>query len=82
MELKTIDWVIVFGFFAVILLVGALVSKRAGSSTAEFFLGGRSMPWWLLGVSMVATTFSTDNWIKTNLLTYQSITIQLNLVQR
>ena len=43
-----------------ILLVGVLVSKRAGSSSAEFFLGGRSMPWWLLDVSMVATTFSTD----------------------
>ena len=60
MLLHTIDWVIVFAFFAVILLIGVLVSKRAGSSSAEYFLGGRSMPWWLLGVSMVATTFSTD----------------------
>ncbi|MBN1815716.1 MAG: Na+:solute symporter [Sedimentisphaerales bacterium] len=60
MALQRIDWAIVAGFFAVILLVGVLVSRRAGSSSAEFFLGGRSMPWWLLGVSMVATTFSTD----------------------
>jgi Na+/proline symporter len=60
MALERIDWAIVLGFFAVILLVGVLVSKRAGSSSAEYFLGGRSMPWWLLGVSMVATTFSTD----------------------
>ena len=60
MALQLIDWLIVAGFFAVILLVGVLVSKRAGSSSAEYFLGGRSMPWWLLGVSMVATTFSTD----------------------
>jgi len=60
MALELIDWTIVVGFFAVILLVGVLVAKRAGSSSAEFFLGGRSMPWWLLGVSMVATTFSTD----------------------
>ena len=60
MALQMIDWLIVVGFFAVILLVGVLVAKRAGKSSAEFFLGGRSMPWWLLGVSMVATTFSTD----------------------
>ena len=60
MNLQTIDWAIIIGFFVVILGIGLLVSKRAGSSSAEFFLGGRSMPWWLLGVSMVATTFSTD----------------------
>ena len=60
MALQMIDWAIVAAFFAVILLVGVLVSRRARSSTAEYFLGGRSMPWWLLGVSMVATTFSTD----------------------
>ncbi len=60
MALQLIDWLIVAAFFVVILLVGVLVSKRAGSSSAEYFLGGRSMPWWLLGVSMVATTFSTD----------------------
>jgi len=60
MALETIDWIIVISFFVVILLVGILVAKRAGKSSAEFFLGGRSMPWWLLGVSMVATTFSTD----------------------
>jgi Na+/proline symporter len=60
MALEFIDWAIVVAFFAVILLVGVLVAKRAGKSSAEYFLGGRSMPWWLLGVSMVATTFSTD----------------------
>ena len=60
MALTGIDWFIVLAFFAVILLVGVLVSRRAGSSSAEYFLGGRNMPWWLLGVSMVATTFSTD----------------------
>jgi SSS family solute:Na+ symporter len=60
MALGTIDWLIIAGFFVAILLVGLLVAKRAGSSSEEYFLGGRSMPWWLLGVSMVATTFSTD----------------------
>jgi len=60
MLLSAIDWVIVLAFFAVILLIGVLVSKKAGQSSSEYFLSGRSMPWWLLGVSMVATTFSTD----------------------
>lgn len=60
MALAGIDWLIIAGFLAVIILIGVLVSKRASSSSAEFFLGGRSMPWWLLGISMVACTFSCD----------------------
>ncbi|MDH7599481.1 MAG: Na+:solute symporter [Sedimentisphaerales bacterium] len=60
MVLQTIDWVIIALYFAVTLAVGLLFSARAGRSSSEFFLGGRSMPWWLLGASMVATTFSTD----------------------
>lgn len=58
--LQTIDWVYVFAFFALSLAVGLAVSARAGRSSSDFFLAGRNMPWWLLGVSMVATTFSTD----------------------
>jgi len=42
------------------LFIGIYVSKKAGTSSNEFFLSGRNMPWWLLGISMVATTFSTD----------------------
>ncbi len=60
MVLQTIDWAFVLGFFIFSLIIGLAVSKRAGSSASEFFLSGRNMPWWLLGVSMVATTFSTD----------------------
>jgi Na+/proline symporter len=60
MVLSNFDWVLIGAFFLVSLLIGLIVSKRAGSSTAEFFLSGRNMPWWLLGVSMVATTFSAD----------------------
>ena len=56
MALGTIDWIIIAAFFVGILMVGTLVARRAGSSSAEFFLGGRKMPWWLLGISMVATT--------------------------
>lgn len=60
MILRNIDWVCIFVFFAVSLVVGIIASKKAGRSSSEFFLSGRNMPWWLLGVSMVATTFSTD----------------------
>jgi SSS family solute:Na+ symporter len=60
MLLQSIDWLFIIAFFVISLVVGVAVSKRAGKSSSEFFLSGRNMPWWLLGVSMVATTFSTD----------------------
>ena len=60
MELHLIDYTIIFGFFALVLFIGIYVSKKSGQNSAEYFLSGRSMPWWLLGLSMVATTFSTD----------------------
>ncbi len=59
----TITWldaIIIFGFLVSVVIVGSLASKRAGKSADDFFLSGRSMPWWLLGVSMVACTFSCD----------------------
>ena len=60
MTLSTLDWIIVFSYFTLSLFVGVWASKQAGQDTKSFFLAGRNMPWWLLGVSMVATTFSTD----------------------
>ncbi len=60
MQLSTLDWSIVGAFFLLSLVIGLVVSKRAGESASEYFLSGRSMPWWLLGFSMVATTFSAD----------------------
>lgn len=60
MELAPIDWFSIVAFFVLSFAVGAIVARRAGRSASEFFLSGRSMPWWLLGVSMVATTFSAD----------------------
>ncbi|WP_375325856.1 sodium:solute symporter family protein [Flagellimonas sp. GZD32] len=60
MELQLLDYIIIFGFFALVLFIGIYVSKKSGQSSTEYFLSGRSMPWWLLGLSMVATTFSTD----------------------
>ncbi|MFQ5649417.1 MAG: sodium:solute symporter family protein [bacterium] len=60
MTLEFVDWISVIAFFVLSLAVGLSVVRRAGSSATEFFASGRSMPWWLLGVSMVATTFSAD----------------------
>ena len=60
MTLSFIDWCIVAAYFAISLAVGIWASRNAGDDTRSFFLAGRNMPWWLLGVSMVATTFSTD----------------------
>lgn len=60
MALGTLDLLIIFSFFAIILTIGVVVSKRSGENSSEYFLSGRNMPWWLLGMSMVATTFSTD----------------------
>ena len=60
MQLSGLDWTIIATFFSITLFIGVYVSKKAGTSSNEFFLSGRNMPWWLLGISMVATTFSTD----------------------
>lgn len=60
MDLTTLDIGIIIFFFALTLGIGLYVSRSSGKSTSEYFLSGRNMPWWLLGMSMVATTFSTD----------------------
>tara|TARA_R110002050_G_scaffold261556_1_gene401595 strand:+ start:60617 stop:62431 length:1815 start_codon:yes stop_codon:yes gene_type:complete len=59
-SLSTLDYTLIILFFTITLSIGIYVSKKAGKNTSEFFLSGKTMPWWLLGVSMVATTFSTD----------------------
>ncbi len=60
MRVTPLDWVIVVVSIVVSFLPAVFLARRAGRSTAEFFTSGRSAPWWLIGVSMVATTFSTD----------------------
>lgn len=60
MNVTALDWGIIAAFFIISLAIGLFTAKSAGSSAKEFFLSGRNMPWWLLGVSMVATTFSAD----------------------
>ncbi len=60
MTLSSLDYAIIIFVFVLVLGVGVWVSRQSGKNSTEFFLSGRNMPWWLLGFSMVATTFSTD----------------------
>jgi Na+/proline symporter len=60
MHLTDLDWIIVGVSIVVCFLPAIYFARRGGSSTAEFFTSGRAVPWWLVGISMVATTFSTD----------------------
>ena len=60
MNLTLLDWSIIGGYLLVTLLIGVWASKNTDTDRRSFFLAGRNMPWWLLGISMVATTFSTD----------------------
>lgn len=60
MRLVWIDWIIIVISVSICFVPALLFSRRAGKNTAEFFTSGRAAPWWLVGVSMVATTFSTD----------------------
>jgi solute:Na+ symporter, SSS family len=65
MKLVALDWVIVLATILICFVPALFFGKRAGRSTSEFFASGRSVPWWLAGLSMVATTFSSDtpNWV-------------------
>ncbi|MGI6400814.1 MAG: hypothetical protein ACOX0A_01645 [Thermoguttaceae bacterium] len=59
-NLHIIDYVVLIVFFLSMLFIGWRTMRRAGKSSSEFFLSGRTAPWWLLGFSLVATTFSAD----------------------
>ena len=59
-SLHWIDWAIIVAYIGFSLSVGIYFSKRAASNTEEYFLSGRSLPWWVVGTSMVATTFAAD----------------------
>src|SRR5881398_1560383 len=60
MRLTLADWVVVALYFLFNIAVGLYYKSRASQNTAEFFLSGRNVPWWLAGTSMVATTFAAD----------------------
>ncbi len=60
MQLTSLDWVIIVSYFLITMAVGIYFTHRAGKNLAEFFVSGRSLPWWIAGTSMVATTFAAD----------------------
>ncbi|NOY76557.1 MAG: Na+:solute symporter [Calditrichaeota bacterium] len=60
MHLQLIDWILLIAYFVMAIVVGSLFTKKASQSMAEYFVSGRSLPWWLAGTSMVATTFAAD----------------------
>lgn len=60
MQLSLIDWVIAIAAVAICFVPALFFSRRSAKNTSEFFASGRSVPWWLAGLSMVATTFSSD----------------------
>jgi len=55
-----IDWIIIFSYLGISIGVGVYFTKRASSNITDYFVSGRNLPWWLLGTSMVATTFAAD----------------------
>ena len=55
-----IDYVVIVAYLCIVFLIGILLTRRAGRSVEDFFVGGRKMPWWMIGVSMAATNFSLD----------------------
>lgn len=58
--MELIDYLIVIAYFIFSIAIALIYSKRAGKSTSDFFLSGRNLPWYLAGLSMVATTFAAD----------------------
>ena len=60
MKLTTLDWSIISFYFLATIFIGFWAAKKSDKTVRSYFLAGQNMPWWLIGISMVATTFSTD----------------------
>ncbi|WP_420601794.1 sodium:solute symporter family protein [Flagellimonas sp.] len=60
MGLETLDWVVIVVYMLVTIAIGVLVAKHKSKNITDFFVAGRSLPWWLLGTSIAATWFATD----------------------
>ena len=60
MVLETLDWVVIIGYMVLAIFIGFVVAKHQSKDVADFFVAGRSLPWWLLGTSIAATWFATD----------------------
>lgn len=73
MNLTAIDWAIVVAYLVLSAGVGFYFTKKGGESLSEYFLSGRNVPWWLAGVSMVATTFAADTPLVVTGLSFPSI---------
>jgi SSS family solute:Na+ symporter len=71
MQVSLLDWGLVICYFVFALLIGVYFSRRAGRDIGEYFVSGRSMPWWLAGTSMVATTFAADTPLAVNQFVYE-----------
>src|SRR3954453_18036574 len=71
MQLATLDWVVIVGYFVINLAIGVFYYRRASADVREFFVSGRDVPWWLAGTSMVATTFGADTPLVVTGLVYQ-----------
>ena len=80
--LDTIDWVIIGAYLLLSLYIGYRYKNQAGKSLSDFFLGGRNMPWFVAGISMVATTFAADTplWV-TEVIAQHGISGELALVE-
>lgn len=72
MDLTTLDYIIIVSFLAITLAIGLRFRKEGGKDLAHFFLGGRSLPWYIAGISMVATTFAADTPLAVTELVAQS----------
>src|SRR5260221_12435689 len=72
MQLTAIDWVVIALYFLVNLGIGFYYYRKASGSVGEFFISGRSVPWWLAGTSMVATTLGADTPLVVTILLYKS----------
>jgi len=70
MSLATLDWVILISFIVIIVAIGISFTKKSGGNITNFFLGGRNLPWYIAGVSMVATTFAADTPLAVTELVY------------
>lgn len=72
MTLDPIDWIIIALYLILSLAIGLYYKNKASASMNDFFLGGRNLPWWIAGTSMVATTFAADTPLAVNELVGQS----------
>lgn len=72
MALATIDWIILIAFLLIIVVIGLSFTSKSGGNITNFFLGGRNLPWYIAGVSMVATTFAADTPLAVTELVYNN----------